>query len=477
LSAPLSTKGKKVDLANENRNLSKLKIITIALFMNIKQKYYLVVLCLGLVRVVWAESSQGTLLDKIIANIDNQIILQSELETSYQEYLLQVGKEIPDLKCKILEQLILNKMLLARAKQEGVVVERETIAQALSEEIQYLLAQAGSEAKLVQHWNKPIEEITSGLREKIKEQLMLHNMRRQLIEDIHVTPQEVKDFFDLLPEQKRLYYPAEVKVRQIVRYPQISQQIKEALITQLKALKVRLQNGEDFEVLAQEYSQDPGSKLQGGDLGFWRLGELDPVYEAAALALHPGEVSDPVATQFGYHLIQLIVREKDRYNSRHILLKYGPDVLGIEVIKEQLAQLRTDILAGKVTFEQAAIKSSEDPLTAPNGGLLKGEHGGVRMLIDELPPDVYFVIEQLAPGTISDLMLFTTADDREAVKIIFLEEKIAPHQINLAQDYEKIKQLLINNRKEAKLQRWFEHVKASTSIHVAPEYQNCALFR
>ncbi len=445
--------------------------------MNFKRKCHLVVLCLALTRIALAESSQGTLLDKIIANVDNQIILHSDLETAYQQYLLQGGKEVADLKCRMLEQLIINKMLISKAKQEGIVVEKEAIAQALLDRMQYLLAQAGSEARLAQYWGRPVKEVESELREKIKEQLMLDRMRAQLIKDISATPQEVKEFFEALPAQARPYYPAEVAVREIVRYPQVSQQEKDALITQLKALKIRLQNGEDFEVLAQEYSQDPGSAPQGGDLGFWRLGELAPAYEAAALALQPGEVSDPVTTQFGCHLIQLIVREEDRYNSRHILLKYSPEALGIEAVKKQLAQLRAEILAGKVTFEQAAIKSSEDPLTASSGGLLTGEHGSTRMLIDDLPQDVYFAIEQLAPGAISEPILFTTADDREAVRIIFLEEKIAPPQANLAQDYAKIQQLLIDEKRTTTLQKWFERVQASASIHVASEYQNCELFR
>lgn len=445
--------------------------------MNIKRKCHLMVLCLALTRIVWAEHSQGTLLDKIIANVDNQIILHSDLETAYQQYLLQGDEEVADLKCKMLERLIIDKMLLSRAKQEGVAVEKEAIAQALDDRMQYLLAQAGSEARLAQYLGRPIEEIKSELREKIKEQLMLDRMRAQFIKDISATPKEVKEFFEALPAQERPYYPAEVAVREIVRYPQVSQREKDALIAQIKALKVRLQNGEDFEVLAQEHSQDLGSALQGGDLGFWRLGELDPAYEAAALALQPGEVSDPVTTQFGCHLIQLIVQEEDRYSSRHILLKYSPEVLSIEVVKKQLAQLRSEILAGKVTFEQAAIESSEDPSTASSGGLITREHGSARMLIDDLPPDVYFAIEQLAPGAISEPMPFTTVDDREAVRIIFLEEKIASHQANLAQDYAKIQQLLINKKKTTALQKWFERAQASASINVAPEYQNCELFR
>jgi peptidyl-prolyl cis-trans isomerase SurA len=441
--------------------------------MTIKRRYSLIVLCLVLTRVAWAEPPQGTLLDKIIANIDNHIILQSELEAAYQHYLLQGSTEVPDLKCKLLEQLIINKVLLSKAKQEGVVVEKEVVAQALIDRMQHLLAHVGSEEELVQYWGKPIAAIKSEIREKLNEQLTLDRMRNQLIKDISVTPQEVKEFFEALPFQKQPYYPAEVVVRQIVQYPQVSQQEKDTLLARLKALKVRLQNGEDFGTLAQEYSQDPGSAPQGGALGFWRLGELTPAYEAAALALQPGEVSDPVITPFGSHLIQLIDREKDRYNSRHILLKPNPEALDIEAAKTKLAQLRAAILAGKVTFEQAAKNFSEDPAATSSGGLLTGGYGGTRMLIDALPPDVYFSIEQLAPGAISDPMPFTTADEREAVRIIFLEERIAPHQANLVQDYAKIQQMLIDEKRVTVLQKWLERARASASIYVAPEYQHC----
>jgi len=441
--------------------------------MTIKQRYYLTVFCLVLTRIAWAELPQGTLLDKIIANVDNQIILQSELEAAYQHYLLQGGTEGPDLQCKMLEQLIINKVLLAKAKQEGVVVEEEVIVQALSDKMQQLLARVGSEAKLVQYWGKPIAAIKSEIQETLNEHLTLDRMRVKLTKDISATPQEVKNFFEALPFQERPYYPAEVVVRQIVQYPQVSQQEKDALLAQLKALKVRLQNGEDFEALAREYSQDPSSAPQDGALGFWRLGELVPAYEAAALALQPGEVSDPVITPFGFHLIQLIAREKDRYNSRHILLKLNPEALDIEAAQTKLARLRAAILAGKVTFEQAAKKFSEDLSTASSGGLLTGGYGGTRMLIDALPPDVYFAIEQLAPGAISDPMPFTTADKQEAVRIIFLEARVAPHQANLVQDYAKIQQMLIDKKQADVLQKWLERARASASIYVVPEYQHC----
>ena len=439
--------------------------------MNIKQSSCLVALCFCMTYMASAQANPGTLVDKIIVNVDSQIILQSDLETTLQQYLAQGGKEVPDLKCKLLKQLIVNKVLLAKAKQEGVVVEKEIIEQVLSDEMQYFLTQTGSEEALVRHWGKPILAIKREVREKIEEQLTLDRMRFQLVQDISVTPKEVKAFFETLPLHERPYYPASVVVRQIVKYLLSDQHETDASVSQLKALKVRLQNGEDFGVLAKAYSQDPGSASQGGDLGFWKLGELSPAYEAAALGLQPGEISDPVITESGYHLIQLIAREKDRYSSRHILLK---PKLDIKVAKAQLVQLREDILSGKITFAQAAKEYSDDSLTRPIGGLITAQEGGNEsMLIDDLSPDVFFAIEKLLPGDISDPIMFSVSDEQEALRILLLEDRVAPHYANLAQDYAEIQQLLINKKQITALQAWFESVKAITSIRVAPEYQHC----
>ena len=444
--------------------------------MNIKRSCYLIGICISLAYTAVAQQSSGTLVDKIVAKIDNQIILQSELEAAYQQYLSRGGQEAPDVKCELLGELMLKKALLAKAKQQGIVVKRE-VAQALTERMRYLVQQVGSEEGLAQYLGKPIKEIKRELRAKLKEKLLYDRMHSQIIKDVTVTPQEVKDFFEGLPVQERPYYPAEVVVRQIVQYPQVSSKEKDALIAQLKALKVRLQNGERFEDLARAYSQDPGSASQGGALGFWRLGELAPEYEAAALALQPGEVSDPVVTQFGIHLIQLTAQEQDRYDSRHILLRPDPEHLDIAATKASLTQLRAAILAGKLTFEQAAQTYSKDTLTAARGGLVIGKYNTAKMAIDDLPSDIFFAIEQLAPGDISEPVVFTTPDNQEAIRVLLLEEKVAPHQASLVQDYVKIQQYLINEKRETALQAWFEGIKTSASIEVAPEYQHCDLFR
>ncbi|MEL6152860.1 MAG: peptidylprolyl isomerase, partial [Bacteroidota bacterium] len=271
-----------------------------------------------------------------------------------------------------------------------------------------------------------------------------------------------------------------VEVWQIVQYPTISQKEKADLTQQLQTLKTRIQNGESFEELAKKYSQDPGSAPQGGELGFWRLGELAPAYEEAALSLKLGEISAPVETQFGLHLIQLIAYEKGQYNSRHILLKPNPQSLDIAATQAQLAHIRTDILAGQYTFDQPVQKISDDDddayaSTDALGSSLTSHHGNARMPIDELPAELFFAIEHLTPGTISEPTVFTTPDGQQAVRLLYLKEKILPHQATLEQDYDKLQQLVINQKRANALQAWFNNTKANVTIHVAPEYQQCEL--
>lgn len=445
--------------------------------MNIKHSILRAILTVLLTSNISAQPKQGMLIDKIIASVDDQIVLQSELEREYQLYQAQGGAKVPNLKCQILAEMLIHKLLLARAKIEDISIRKEEIEDHCNYKMKELLNQVGSEAVLEQYTGKSIQTFKDEIRKLIREQLTIDKMQNKIINDISVTPTEVKAFFTKLPTDSLPYYASEVEVRQIVRYPTLEQQDKTTIIKRLEALKARMQAGEQFEQLAKQYSADSGSASSGGELGFWKLGELAPEYEATALALQPGEVSDPVETQFGFHLIQLIARDRDRYNSRHILIKPDTTTLDLEEPKTYLNQLRTAILSGDSTFEKAAQEYSEDPLTAPKGGLLTDGSGGVRMAIDDLSPDVFFTIEHLIPGTISEPVEFTTLDSQQAIRILLLKDKVAPHQANLEQDYEKLEQMALNAKKATALQEWFSSTKASASIDVAPEYQHCTLLQ
>ena len=454
----------------------------IMLSMNSRKWYCIALMGLLLVPTIAAQPTPGTLIDKIIAHVDDEIILQSELdetlEAVHQQNVHQGKESAAGLKYNILESLVLNKLLLAKAKQEGIVIPDREVEEKLHDQLQYLVAQLGSAAAVEQEWHSPMQAIKRELRTKIKEQLMIIKMRSQIIEGASATPEEVKSFFDSLPPHKLPYYPAEVEVRQIVRHPCIDPHKREALAEQLTALKVRLQNGEPFEELAQTYSQDPGSASQGGALGFWKLGELTSAYEKAALALQPGQVSDPVITPFGLHLIQLIAREKDRYNSRHILLKIQADALDIEAAKTYLAQLRAASSTQEITFRQALQQATEEKSnTMLNEGLLTRNGLAAKMSVDALPPDIFFAIEQLAPGDLSEPMVFTTSDGQQAMRVLYLKARTAPHQANLAQDYAKLKQMVIHQKQIETWQAWLEKVEATTTVELAPEYQDYPLFK
>jgi len=448
------------------------------LFITIRRYGCPLILSLLLASTALAQPTSGTLIDKIIAKVDQQVLLQSELETAHQQYLLQGGQATPQLKEKILENLIFSKLILAQAHRDAVTVPQEDIDREFDQQMRYLISQLGSEAQVAQQWGRTVVETKQEMRAKIKERMLLDKMYAQILQDVPVTPQEVTTFFNSLAPHERPYFPAEVEIRQLVRYPRASPQAEQDLVAQLAALKERIQHGESFEAMAKTYSQDPGSASLGGDLGFWRLGELVPAYEAAARALKPGQISDPVTTPFGVHLIQLIAREKDRYHSRHIFLKSQPASLDLKGAKAALMQLRTAILAGKMTFAEAVQQAAtDDPSTAPSTQGPQSPLGDMRTLVDQLPPDLFFIIDPMAPGDISEPVVFNTPDQRQAVRLIYLKDRVPPHDANLEQDYAKIRQLVAEKKQADALQTWLKSISHSFSVEVAPEYQGCELLK
>lgn len=443
--------------------------------MSIQRVVVKIILAIGLANSAIAEPQQGTLVDKIIARVDDQIILQSELEAALQQCQAQGMASGLDLKRRVLAGMLEHKMLLARAQAEGVSVEKVLIEDNYNREMQELLAQLGSEAAIAQRMGKPIQAFKEKLKKISQERLIIEQMQKKILGDLFVTPREVQAFFDALPVASIPYYPAEVEVRQIVCYPTPSQQDKAAIIEQLQVLKARTQAGEKFEKLAKQHSEDEHTASRSGELGFRRLGELAPAYEAAVLALKPGEISGPVETPSGFHLIQLIERQKDHHNTRHILIRPSASATSLQETAAHLDSIRTSILVGHTTFEEAAQQYSQDIATAPQGGLLTSAHGGARMPIDDLPTEVFFAINKLASGTITEPATVTVAPDKQAVRILYLKEKVPPHPANLQQDYDKIAQMALAAKRAAALKEWLQNTQAEVFIKVDPAYQDCAI--
>jgi len=418
------------------------------------------------------------IVDGIIAKIDNQIVLRSDLEAIMaQEKARAEGKPLPpDLQCRILQSLALNKLLLAKAETDSVVVEDSQVKSELDRRMNYFAQQIGSEKKLEEYYNKPIKQLKEDLRPQVKEQLIQQKMQDQISGKVTVTPREVRQFFSRIPNDSLPYYSTEVEVGQIIKFAKVNSSAKQATQAKLNDLRARIQAGESFEELAKQYSEDPGSGAQGGYLGFFKRKELVPEYEAAALRLEPGQLSPVVESQFGFHLIQLIERKGDQFSTRHILLKPTTGATDVNEAAKELSGLRRRILADSLTFAKAAKDNSDDKQSGANGGLLQNrEDGSTYLPLDKLDPAVFFTIDTMKVGHITPPMPYRTDDGKDAMRIIWLKSNTPPHQANFKDDYQKLSQAALAEKKTKALDEWFAKNRGSVFIEVDPQYAGCKL--
>ena len=416
------------------------------------------------------------LLDGIVVKVDNQIVLRSDVENIYlQELARAEGKPTPpDLKCKILQSLVLNKLMLARAEVDSVVVSDKQVSGELDRRMAYFVQQAGSEKRLEELYNKPVKSLKEDLRPQVKDQLVQQKMQETITGAVNVTPREVKQYFNRVPQDSLPYFSTEVEVGQIIIPAQVNDKAKQATMAKLNDLRAQIQGGADFATLAKQYSQDPGSAVEGGYLGFFKRRELVPEYEAAALKLEPGQLSPVVESQFGFHLIQLIERKGDSYSTRHILLKAPTGEADASEAAKQLARLRRQILSDSISFAKAAKDNSSDKETAGNGGLLRNrQDGGSRLPLDKLDPAIFFTIDTMKVGHITPPMPYRTDDGKDAMRIIWLKSNTPPHQANLLDDYQKIAAAALNEKKNKALDAWFLKNRGTVYLEIAPDYAQC----
>jgi len=534
-----------------------------------------------------AQPVKGTVIDEIIAKVDDYIITLSDLELTYRDVLKQGGTDDGTLKCAIFESLVVNKLLLAKAEIDSVIVTPEEVDQNLNQRMQMMISQVGSQEAIEEFYNKTIEQFKDDLRERINEQMTVARMQDEITASVEVTPTEVKKFFNSIPADSLPYYSTEVSIAQIVKKPEIGidqrdkarerlSEIKEMIVngkvvtdrydqftlsfqpeqmlvveneagdtftgswnlTERNNLmvmevesdqedvsrlsdewivgsengKVKLTNrsidnftnfilepvdsnseegsfegswkitraqltGASFAEMAKKYSDDPGSAVKGGDLGFQGRGNLVPEYEATALKLRPGEIADPVESQFGFHLIQLIERRGNQYHSRHILIKTTSSELDVASAENYLDSVRTMIQNDSITFQSAAKEISEDKQTAGSGGFFVDDTGALRVPTDQLDPVIFFTIDTMNVGEISRPIEFNMPDGSKAVRILYFKDRIPPHQGNLRQDYQKFRLLALERKKNNILTEWLEDARNDVFIDIDPNYDNCNILQ
>ncbi|MEM6361986.1 MAG: peptidylprolyl isomerase [Bacteroidota bacterium] len=419
----------------------------------------------------------GLIIDQIIGKVDNYIVLQSDLEKAHAAYLASGNPVASNSKCQLFAQLISGKLMVAKAEIDSVIVTDIEVDNNLDRRMQLILSQyGGSESQLEEYYGKSIDQIKGDIRDEIKEQLVVSRMQETIIADIKVTPAEVRRFYNRIPKDSLPFFSTEVEVGQIVKIPEVGGTQKEALKIELRKIRDKILAGEDFEALAKEYSQGPSARY-GGNLGFTQRGMMASEFEAAALQLRPGEISSPFETQFGIHIVQLLERRGNEYNSRHILLIPKPSEDDIDRAKEFVDSLRTLIVADSITFQKAAKDNSDDKYTAGNGGFFEDRNGGSFISSEDLDPVIFFTIDTIAVGSITKPIIYRMDDGKEAVRVLFYKSKVKPHEANLAQDWQKIQTAALNEKKSKMLNDWFNKAREDVFISIGKDYEYCNILQ
>lgn len=422
------------------------------------------------------DQSEVFIVDEIVAKVDNHIVLKSEVDRMYQDYLTNGNSPSQQARCEILSLIIRNKLMLAKAEIDSVIVLDAEVDVNTQRRMDIILSQSGrTPDELEAVYGKPLEQIRAELRDQIREQMIVQKMEDEITADLAVTPAEVKRFFNRIPKDSLPYFSASVEVAQIVKEAKVSDQQKATTRNQLLDIRSRLMAGEDFATLAKKFSNDPSVLSNSGEMGWVGRGRLVPEYEAVAFRLKPGDISMPFESPFGMHIVQLIERRGNEFNSRHILISPKPSEEDLKKASGFLDSLRTLIVTDSLNFEKAAKEHSDDVGTKGNGGFFSDADGGLRLTVDELDPVVFFKIDSMEVGDVSKPIIYRTDDGKDAVRILYYKSRISPHEASLHDDYHKIQVAALNEKKNRILEKWFVKARQDVFINIDKTYDYCGI--
>ena len=418
-----------------------------------------------------AQVKKGDLVDGISAVVGDEIVLESDI-LEQQNYAIQQGAAQTN-KCEFMEQILSNKLLIYKAKKDTLIQDRTAAIRAQAgDKYNQILSQFPSERAMLDSYKFRSSYEMKNVIEKMDIDNYYGQAKYALITDkVNITPNEVTDFYNAfkyqLPQVKD-----EVVLSKIVMFPKLTDAHKQEIIDKLKKIKQDILNGETFENKARIYSDDPGSAANGGLYTNIGRGKMVKIFEATALNLQEGEISDPVESEFGFHIIQLVKKSGKLYDARHILLKAEPNAEEIATAKAEMEQIRKDILEGKTTFKDAAYKHSDDKNTKFNAGVIPAEDGSDRQEKINLPATVAYQIAGLNKGDLTEVFM-DELNQKKAVVLMKVNDIIPEHSLDIATDFERIKSFALNKKKNEVLEKWVKENLADTFISLDNRYKDC----
>lgn len=425
--------------------------------------------------------AQDNVIDEIVWVVGDDAILRSDIETQ-RLYMLNEGQRFDgDPYCVIPEQLAIQKLYLNQAKIDSITANENQVIQSVDQWMNMAVNQMGSREKLEEYMGKKFSQIKEERKETVREQQIVQQMQQKLIGEIKLTPSEIRKYFNQLPQDSLPTIPTTVEVQIVTMEPKIPFEETDAIKARLRDFTEQVNTGKmEFSTLARLYSEDPGSSVRGGELGFMSKTQLLPEFANVAFNLKDSKrVSQIVQTEYGYHIIQLIEKRGDRINCRHILLK--PKVSDKELTEAttRMDSLYNDLKAEKFSFDEAATFVSADKDTRNNKGLMVNQnyessnYGTPKFEMQELPQEIGKVVYQMQVGDISKPFTMLTDKQKEVVAIVKLKARVNGHKANLADDFQAMKQLVESRKREELLNDWIRKKQKTTYVRISEGWKNC----
>ena len=417
--------------------------------------------------------------DKIAGIVGDKIILKSELATAIADMQRNAGgQEVKGVdECTILDNMLIQKALVLQAEKDSLPVTDEEVEAEVDQRIRYFIGLYGGKEAFEQIAQRTIYQAKQDFMVPIREQRLAEAMRKKVVQDITITPTEVKDYFDKIPEDKRIFYESEMQLNQVIVYPKASRDIEKLAIDELNEYKQQVEAGsKKFEVLARLYSDDPGSKEKGGAIELSRSDSktFDPVFFATAFRLKEGQVSPVVKSKYGYHIIQMVSRNGDDALVRHILKIPQITDPEVDATKLQLDSIRSALIAGTYSFGEAIARYG-DELEKSTAGQVMNRNGSTFLTISDLDKDMVLLLKEsnLKPGEYSKPSVFTDDRGKKGVRVVKMLSKSEPHRENLRDDYDRIAARALDQKRSSALEKWFVAKIPTFYIMIDGEYRNC----
>ena len=413
--------------------------------------------------------------DKIVAQVGDKIILRSDIYNSIQDAQRQGTVLPPNPECALVERALIEKTLVLQAEKDSLPVSDDDLEANLDNQIRGFILQYGSKEVLEEVAGKTVYQLKEDFRQPFKERNLADQMRKKIVENVKVTPNEVRDYFEKIPKDSLVFYESELGLGELIVYPRANRDVESYVTRELNDWKKQVESGtKSFEQLAKSYTEDPGSKESGGQYSinkndkFW-----DPAFISAAFKLKEGQISPVVKSKFGLHIIQMVSRSGDDAVIRHILRI--PPVTNDEIKEssDRLDSIRARLVAGTMSFGEAVNRYSEDDNSKFSGGRRQSRDGSSYITIDQLDKDMVLAIQNLKVGEYSHPVSYTDDRGKKAVRLIYLQSRTEPHRESLKDDYSKISERALGEKKSAVLEKWFQTHIPNYYIVIDKEFAGC----